>query len=227
MAAHQSWCAGTKPGREEAMNSKYAIPETLPLALPAGKPNARRQLVAGLRLEDAALLAYNDRLQAVCTRAPRVDADQFASLARWLEELPPETAQATIALRMSRAQSLALMLADADWQIPEAIAARARQLLAALIGSENLIPDATPLLGNLDEALLVELCWAEFEGEVGDYLDFRRFRSENAFRGNREELRTAWESACVARASEMLHRHEVRSRGYARPARMDQPFRVY
>jgi hypothetical protein len=209
------------------MNSMYAIPEALPLALPAGKSNARRQQVAGLKLEDAALLAYNGRLQAVSARAPSVDADQFASLARWLEQLPAETAEATIALRMARAQSLALMLEDADWQIPEAIAARGRHLLAALIGSENLIPDATPLIGHLDEALLVELCWAEFEGEVGDYLDFRRFRREQAFRGSREELRTAWESACVARASEMLRRQQVRSRGYARPARMEQPFRVF
>ena len=209
------------------MNSMYAIPESLPLALPSGKPNARRQQVAGLRLEDAALLAYNARLQAVSDSAPRVDADQIASLARWLGQLPPETAQATIALRMARAQSLALMLEDPDWQIPEAVAARARDLLAALVGSENLIPDATPLFGHLDEALLVELCWAEFEGEVGDYLDFRRFRREQAFRGSREELRTAWETACVARATEMLHRQEVRSRGYARPARLEQPFRVY
>ena len=208
------------------MKTVYAIPEPLPLSLPEGRPNARRQQVAGLRLEDADLLAYNGRLQAVSARAPSVGADQFASLARWFEQLPPEKAEATIALRMARAQSLAFMLEDPDWDIPLAIAARGRQLLAALIGSENLIPDATPLFGHLDEALLVELCWAEFEGEVGDYLDFRRFRASQAFRGTREELRTAWEAACVASASEMLHRHQVRARGYARPARIDQPFRV-
>jgi hypothetical protein len=208
------------------MNTLYAIPEPLPLNLPEGKPNARRQQVAGLRLEDADLLAYNGRLQAVSAGAPTVDADQFASLARWLQQLPQEKAEATIALRMARAQSLALMLEDPDWDIPLAIAARGRQLLAALIGSENLIPDATPLFGHLDEALLVELCWAEFEGEVGDYLDFRRFRATQAFRGTREELRTAWETACVAGASEQLHRQQVRERGYSRPARLEQPFRV-
>ena len=127
---------------------------------------------------------------------------------------------------MARAQSLALMLEDPDWDIPVAIAARGRHLLAALLGSENLIPDATPLFGHLDEALLVELCWAEFEAEVGDYLDFRRFRATQAFRGTRDELRTAWESACVADASEALHRQQVRERGYSRPSRLEQPFRV-
>jgi hypothetical protein len=208
------------------MKTVYSIPESLPLSLPAGKPHARRQQVAGLKLEDAALLAYNGRLHSVCAQAPSVDADQFASLARWLEQLPPEKAEATIALRLARARSLAQMLEDPDWQVPEAIAARARHLIAALIGSENLIPDATPLFGYLDEALMVELCWAEFEGEVGDYLDFRRFRAEQAFRGTREELRAAWEGACFAAASEQLRRQQVRERGYARPAAIDRPFRV-
>jgi len=39
-------------------------------------------------------------------------------------------------------------------------------------------------------------------------------------------MRTAWEAACVAAASEMLHRQQVRERGYARPQRLEQPLRV-
>jgi hypothetical protein len=209
------------------MKTEYAIPEALPLSLPAGTNHARRQQVAGLRLQDADLLAFNTRLQAVNAAAPSVDADQIASLARWLGDLEAEKAEATISLRMTRAEALAQMLDDADWQVPEATAARGRRLIAALRGSENLIPDATPRIGNLDEALMVELCWAAFEGEVGDYLDFRRFREGAVFRGNSAELRTAWEGACVAAASEMLHRHQVRERGYARPQRLEQPFRVF
>ena len=208
------------------MKTVYSIPEALPLELPVGKIDARRQRVAGLRLEDAALLAYNAQLQAVSAQAPAVDADQVASLARWLQDLSAEKAQATIGLRLARADALARMLDDDDWQVPEATAERGRQLIAALRGSENLIPNATPKVGYLDEALMVELCWAEFEAEVGDYLDFRRFRAEAHFRGTREELRTAWEAACVAAASEMLHRQQVRERGYSRPSRLEQPFRV-
>lgn len=208
------------------MKTVYSIPEALPLTLPVGNNHSRRQQVAGLRLEDAALLAFNGQLRSLGAKASTVDADQLASLARWLQELPEEKAEATIALRMARADSLARMLDDADWQLPEVIARQGRRLVEALRGSNNLIPDATPLFGHLDEALMVELCWAQFEGEVGDYLDFCRFRQQRAFRGTVDELRTAWESACVANASEMLHRHRVRERGYARPARLEQPFRV-
>jgi hypothetical protein len=208
------------------MKTVYSIPEPLPLTLPVGKNQSRRQQVAGLQLEDAALMAFNGQLQAVNAQAPSVDADQVASLARWLQELPSDKAEATIALRMRRADALAEMLDDADWQVPEATAFRGRHLIAALRGGENLIPDATPLLGHLDEALMVELCWAEFEGEVGDYLDFRRFREQRAFRGTAAEMRTAWETACVAAASEQVHRQQVRERGYSRPMRLEQPFRV-
>jgi len=208
------------------MKTVYSIPEPLPLTLPVGKHQSRRQQVAGLRLEDAALLAFNGQLQAVSAQAPKVDADQVASLARWLQELPSDKAEATIALRMRRADALAQMLDDADWQVPEATARRGRHLIAALRGSENLIPDATPIFGKLDEALMVELCWAEFEGEVGDYLDFCRFRERRAFRGNAQEMRTAWETACVAAASEQVHRQQVRERGYSRPSRLEEPFRV-
>jgi hypothetical protein len=208
------------------MKTVYSIPEALPLSLPAGENRSRRQQVAGLRLEDAALLAFNGQLQQLSDEAPQVDADQVASLARWLQEMPADKAEATIALRMARADTLAQMLVDADWALPAEIAGRGRSLVQALRGSENLIPDATPLFGHLDEALMVELCWAQFEGEVGDYLDFRRFRAEQAFRGSVDEMRTAWESSCVAQASEMLHRQQVRERGYARPMRLEQPFRV-
>ena len=208
------------------MKTVYSIPEALPLTLPVGKIDARRQQVAGLRLEDAALLAFNAQLQAVSAGVPKVDADQVASLARWMLDLSADKAEATIALRMARAEALAQMLDDADWQVPEATAIRGRRLIVALRNGENLIPDATPRVGHLDEALMVELCWAEFEAEVGDYLDFRRFRAERHFRGTRDELRTAWEAACVAAASEMLHRQQVRERGYSRPQRLEQPFRV-
>jgi hypothetical protein len=208
------------------MKTVYSIPQALPLTLPVGKIDARRQQVAGLRLEDAAVLAFNTQLQAVSSNVPPVDADQVASLARWFLDLSADKAEATIALRMARADALSQMLDDPDWQVPETTANRGRHLIAALRGSENLIPDATPRVGHLDEALMVELCWADFEAEVGDYLDFRRFRAEGNFRGTREELRTAWEADCVAAASQMLHRQQVRERGYSRPQRLEQPFRV-
>jgi hypothetical protein len=118
------------------------------------------------------------------------------------------------------------MLDDPDWSLPADVAQRGRQLIDYIRNFDDLIPDDLRLIGHLDDALLVELSWSEFAGELQDYLDYRRFCSEGKFRGTASERRTAWESACLAEASAMMHRQEVRERGYSRPLRLSQPFRV-
>lgn len=206
------------------MNTVISSHPELPLALPAANPDIRVR--AGLQLEDAALLQFNYHLHDVSHDAPSVDAGQFAQLARWLETLPGDTAQATIALRLARAESLRRMLDDPDWELPVDLRERGVHLLDYLYRFDDLIPDDLPLIGHLDDALLIELCWAQFEGEVRDYEDYCRFCRENRVRGSGAERRSAWERECLAEASAMLHRQTVRERGYARPAPLSRPFRV-
>ena len=173
------------------------------------------------------MLAFNFHLHAVHQQAPSVDKVQIADLAQWLGTLPSETAEATINLRLSRAESLRRMLDDPDWTLPANVVARGRKLLAYLRTLDDLIPDDVPVIGHLDDALLIELSWEEFAGEVQDYVDYCRFCSEGRVRGDASERRTAWESECLAQASEYLHKQTVRERGYARVEPYSQPFRVY
>lgn len=208
------------------MNFLYSHSEPLPLALPAVNAGSRKHEIAGLKLADAALLAFNYQLHAVREDAPSVDAEQIADLATWLRALPPETAEATINLRLARAESLRRMLDDPDWSLPAETRERGRALLAYLCVFDDLIPDDQPLIGHLDDALLIELSWSEFAGEVQDYLDYCRFCSEFRVRGSADERRTEWERECLAQASAMLHRQTVRERGYARPLPYSRPFRV-
>jgi hypothetical protein len=208
------------------MNFVQSYQEPLPLALPVAKADPRRQQIAGLNLADAAMLAFNFRLHEVHEQAPSVDADQVTSLARWLQSVPAATARATIELRLARAESLRRMLDDPDWSLPEGLARRGRRLLASLSSLDNLIPDELPVIGHLDEALLVELSWSEFAGEVQDYLHYRSFCRDSNVRGSASERRSAWETACLAEAGQLLHRQQVHERGYSRPQPFSRPFRV-
>jgi len=201
--------------------------EPLPLALPIAHADSRRREIAGLKLADAAMLDFNFHLHGVSENAPAVDADQITTLARWLQDLPAETAEATINVRLARAESLRRMLDDPDWSLPADIAQSGRRLLDYIRRIDDLIPDDLPLIGHLDDALLVELSWSEFSGEVQDYLDYCRFISKSHVRGTAEERRVVWESACLAEASQIIHRQQVRERGYARIEPLSQPFRVH
>ena len=208
------------------MNFQRSHQEPLPLALPAMHADSIHHPVAGLRLADAAMLAFNYQLHGVSEQAPSVGIGQIEDLARWLRELPTATAEATINLRLARAESLRRMLDDPYWSLPEGLAERGRRLLDYVNRLDDLIPDDVPLFGHLDDALLVELSWSEFAGEVQDYLDYRRFCRDNPVRGDGDERRAQWEAACLAKAGAIIHRQQVRARGYARPEPLSRPFRV-
>lgn len=127
---------------------------------------------------------------------------------------------------LARAESLRCMLDDADWDLSPELRQRGIALIDYLHRFDDLIPDDLPVIGHLDDALLIELSWSEFEGEVADHQDFLRFCRETPIRGTAEERRTAWESDCLAQANTLLHRQALRERGYARPELFSRPFRV-
>lgn len=206
------------------MNTFNPRSDILPLPLP--QAHAAGGATAGLRLADAAMLAFNAELQDLRDDAPGVDAAQVAGLALWLQALPPQTAAATIELRLARAESLRRMLDDREWPLPAGLAARGRRLVAYVARCHDLIPDDLPQFGHVDDALLVELSWSEFAGEVQDYLDYRRWCNDASMRGNAQERRLAWEADCLAEAGAIVHRQQVRERGYARQAPLSRPFRV-
>lgn len=202
-------------------------PLPLPLPLPPKTGRSRRFTVGQVALNDDAIGQFNAALREVGATIPAVHADQVASLARWLQALPSGLAVATINERLARIEQLRRLLDDADWSVSPAFARSARKLLDYLQRCNDLIPDAVPLVGHLDDALLVELSWEAFAGEVQDFLDFCRFRSEQQPRGTASERRTAWETACLADANALLQRRQIHARGYARSAPPSRPFRVY
>ena len=191
--------------------------ESLPLPLPPQYSNSRRQRIAGVFLSEAAIEEFNGVLRAVNDDAPKVDADQVISLGRWLQSLPPKTAQATVHQRIARVERLRRMLLDGDWGVSIEFNRRARQLIDYISRPDDLIHDEIPIVGHLDDALLVELGWPALAGEARDYSDYCRFRRERKPRGTPNERRLAWEAECLAEVIRLRQKSEIRQRGYARP----------
>jgi len=197
------------------LESAFLSEDGLPLELPPHSEARPVETLAGIRLDHASVDSFNRQLHCVDERAPSVEADQLAGLVHWLRELPADLAAATIDLRMERIDLLERMLQDADWDVPPELAQRARRLLDYVNGFHDLIPDEMPLVGHLDDALMVELSWNEFAGEAQDYRDFCRFRHQHYIRGAGRERRAAWERACREEVSVLARRHELRETHYA------------
>jgi uncharacterized membrane protein YkvA (DUF1232 family) len=209
------------------MQASATTRNVYPLTLPQASHDGRRRNVGIYAIDDPAIARFNAELAAIKPDARTVTADQLASLARWLQALPAEDAVATVSERMIRGERLRRMLDDREWDVPASLRSRAVRLLDYLERHDDLIPDGTPVIGHLDDALLVELAWGAFEDALGDYEDFRRYSARNRTRGTLQERILQWEAACLAEAALYQHRQDIRARGYLRNEPLRAAIRVY
>jgi len=188
-----------------------------PSALPLGRIGvpSKPHRVVNLALDSAAIARFNDVLHGIHPDALHVDADRFAHLAHWLLELSPKQSQRELQQRLRRVTDLKKMAADPDWDTDESQRARLARLLDYLNDPEDVIPDRTPRLGRLDDALLVELAWPAFADEVEDYLDFCHFRHEQHPRGSPPLKRSAWIRMRMAEGALWQQLQRVRHSRYA------------
>lgn len=161
------------------MRPTPAIPADSALPLPHARHFHRRRQVAGVDLRGIDVAHFNDVLHELNPDAPHVDSDAIASVSRWLVALSAAQADAMLQARLGRLEQLPQLLADADWHVESAIRQRIERLLAYVVGDGDLIPDDTPFVGKLDDAMLVELAWPALAEELEDYRDFCGFREES------------------------------------------------
>jgi uncharacterized membrane protein YkvA (DUF1232 family) len=161
----------------------------MPLRARAIEPTADTATVA---LDGPALARFNDVLHSIHPDAPHLDRTRLEALAQWLLELPPAHARRELHQRLARLRELRRMADDVDWDTDVAQRSRLQRLLLYVVDRDDLIPDSTPRIGRLDDALLVELAWPAFADELEDYLDFCRFRHEQHPRGAPPLKRSAW-----------------------------------
>ena len=101
-----------------------------------------------------------------------------------------------------------------------------RALLDYLDQGQDLIPDRVPLLGLLDDVLLLELAWPAIASEADDYRDFCRFRDERQPPGDGADRRAAWIAERLQALALFRHQQRVNGSRYAASGGAAQPFRV-
>ena len=173
------------------MRRPAASPTDFPMPMRAASGTHRPE-PSPLHIAGPALARFNDVLHSIHPDAPHLDAAALADVALWLLDLPPAQARRELHQRLARLRELRRMADDIDWDTDLAQRARLQRLLAYVVERDDLIPDRTPRLGRLDDALLVELAWPAFADELEDYLDFCRFRHEQHPQGAPPLKRSAW-----------------------------------
>lgn len=180
----------------------------------------------GPSIRSEAVAHFDALLHELYPDAVRVDADRVRNLCVWLASMPPQAAQDVLDRRLNRIDELRRMLVDDCWDAPDALRARLAKLIGYLDDSEDMIPDHEPLLGKLDDVLLLELAWPAFAAEAEDYRDFCAYRNENAPPGTGPQQRAAWIRDRLAEIALWQHNLRVNQSHYSYRGHAEAPFRV-
>ena len=184
-------------------------------------PGASRVILRG-----DAVARFDALLHEIHPDAVRVDIDRMQHLADWLISMPPERARDVLERRLARINDLRAMLMDDGWDTDPAFETRLRKLLDYLDRDDDLIADHQPLLGLLDDVLLIELAWPAFAQEAEDYEDFCAYRQEAQPGGDSAAQRAAWVRDRLADIALWQHRIRVRDSRYVHRGQPQGLFRV-
>ena len=178
------------------MNAMLAHASVLPAVLPttARAPRqpglARRHSIGGFNPGPYALDRFNVLLERLGREQGPIDCDQLATAARELCGCSTTLAAAAIGVRMRRAAVVDTMIADRNWQ-----AANDAMLVGAAVidyvrGNDDLIPDAIPRVGRLDDAIEAALRGCDAHAFAFDRSDWREARqAEAALTAHRARVR--------------------------------------
>src|SRR5688500_18842671 len=84
--------------------------------------------------------------------------------------------------RLDVLDSLISMVRDEGWALPEADAEHVRAVLEYFTTAADAIADSVPVLGYLDDAIMIEICARDLSNELQAYDDFCEFRHREAER---------------------------------------------
>ena len=96
-------------------------------------------------------------------------ADELLDKVRLID--PPEFVRD----RLGKLATLIEMVKDERWAIPREVRTRVLDALAYFVQPQDMIPDDVPVLGFLDDAIMIELIVRELRHHIEAYEDFCRF----------------------------------------------------
>jgi uncharacterized membrane protein YkvA (DUF1232 family) len=128
-------------------------------------------------LSDSDLKYFRRVMREVREKSKQLsEADIVAASKELLEQMANTSVPEFVRDRVGKLDRLIEMLEDGEWALSGKDRERVVRGLAYFAEPEDMIPDKVPVLGFLDDAIMVELVVSELEHEIEAYGDFCNFR---------------------------------------------------
>lgn len=145
-------------------------------------------------LEDKDLEFFRAQMKRVRDAAQRTsEAEVIASAEGMIKDVSESNVPSFVLQRIERLQVLIDMLRDDEWSLTESERDNVVAALTYFADPEDIIPDNVPVLGYIDDAIMIELVVIELQHEIDAFEDFCRYRQEEASRNRNPDIsRDEW-----------------------------------
>ena len=126
--------------------------------------------------------------EAMAGAKSRSEASVLASTVELLEEIKGSEVPDFVSERISKLGIMVTMLEDVEWKLGGSDRNNVLNAMAYFAEADDLIPDAIPGIGFLDDAIMVELVVQELKHEIKAYEDFCEFRKTRPSANSQEKL---------------------------------------
>jgi uncharacterized membrane protein YkvA (DUF1232 family) len=136
----------------------------------------------------------------------RAAEDVIEAASRMLEQSRSAVVPDFIAERLAKLNDLIAMLRDEGWALPEADRKHVLSALVYFADPSDIIPDDVPVLGFLDDAIMIEICVRELRPELDAYDEFCDYRQREAERRGEDPARVGRADWLAERREELVDR---------------------
>lgn len=138
-------------------------------------------------LEESDLDYFRDVMKKAQAGTKTLDEAQILENAKSLSGDVKGTVPEFVSIRLKKLEVLVAIIEDDEWKLPEEERNNVLSALAYFSEPEDLVPDHIPVLGFLDDAIMIELVAEELKDDIEAFEEFCKYR-------DREENRSAEES---------------------------------
>lgn len=186
-------------------------------------------LTIEFELDDEDLKHFRGLMKKAKSTAKEMDEEEILEgTAQLLEELNDRKVPAFVRDRVSVVEDMKAMLEDEAFGLPAPERKRVLTALAYFLDPDDLIADEIPVLGFLDDAIMIELVSRELQHELQAYRDFNSFRESEAKRRGLDAPPMTREKWMESKRRQLIQRIRTRRSGGSRSSsRRRSPFSLY
>ncbi|MEZ5561098.1 MAG: YkvA family protein [Pseudomonadales bacterium] len=140
-------------------------------------------------LEDADLRYFRNNMKQAKAAAQAISDDEILAKAEaMVDEVKATKTPAFVRQRIDQLNALIDMARDEEWALAAPERKNVIAALAYFADPHDMIPDNIPVLGYVDDAIMIELVVSELKHEIDAFNDFCRYRDDERARNRNPNL---------------------------------------